>query len=274
MVCWTCPGCSGFRRPSTAWRAIPRTRLRTIEAALAAKDRATDEAVALIGRRDAAGLAQLKATLLDPLGDAVPPLVRAAVELTLWDTDPAYDPVPGLQRIPVQPENEASLGRCLRIVQADHTARDLARELQRPELGEEWLPSPEPLAAFGPGAVRLGRVAVALVQLHRGDFAAAPEALPEIADGDDRELVSFLHFYLAWQLDDVPTARRLLAAGVGQNRFLTRPDEAAVAVRTRAVLRALDENQNEAAWDLFLQLDSTAPTRPKCRAGSSAWWLG
>jgi hypothetical protein len=231
-----------------------RTRLRNLEAVLAAKDKATDEAIALIHRRDAEALAQLKETLLDPLGNSIPPFVRAAVEMTLWHANPAYDPVPGLQRIPIQPGNEVRLQQCFQHVQADHTARQLARDLQRPEQREERLPSVEPLAVFGPAAVRQGREAVALVLLHRREFSATREALPEIGDGEDRELLRFLHFYLAWHQGDLATARRLLAAGMEQNRFLAQSGEVAVGARMRALLRSLDENQAEAAWEVLLEL--------------------
>src|SRR5262249_20569833 len=77
-----------------------RTRLKAVEGALVARGRATEEAVELIRRRDHVRLRDLKAAILDDLGDAIAPLVRAAVYLAIWSGDPTYDPLPDLGRIP------------------------------------------------------------------------------------------------------------------------------------------------------------------------------
>ena len=147
-----------------------RSHLKSMEAGLVTRVKATDKALDLIGRGDVRPLRELKAAVLDPLGDIVPPLVRAAVYMTLWNADPEYDPTPDLRRIPVDPSNEARVRACVAQVQVADTLRRLAAELVRPGASAGVLPSLEPLTAFDPGVARSGRVAAALIMTRRRSF--------------------------------------------------------------------------------------------------------
>ena len=159
--------------------ATARTRLRQIEAALLTRVQATDQALALIDRGDPARLRELKEVVLDPLGDSIPPLVRAAVYVSLGNADPTYDPLSDLQRIPLDPSNEPLIQPCLTQAQTARTLRHLAAEVVRPDAAAGTLPDLLPLAGSDPGVVRAGHVAAALVLLRRQEFSAAAEVLPE-----------------------------------------------------------------------------------------------
>jgi hypothetical protein len=231
-----------------------RSRLKALEGMLVARARATDEARELVRRRDPVRLRELKETVLDSLGDALPPLLRAAVYLTLWQIDPGYDPMPELRRIPVLPGGEALLGQATSWVQAASTAHRLGEECGRLGHADRTLPPLAPLAACDAELARLGRLATGIIHLRRGDWAAARESLPEADDGADGAAVTACRFYAAWQQADVETCRAL-AATAGAQPFLARQEYAEPALRVRELLKAIGENRGELARAKLLSFD-------------------
>lgn len=235
-----------------------RERLKTMEGALLTKLKATEEAVELLRRDDVSHLRELKQAVLDGLGDAIPPTVRAAVAMTLWNADASYDPLPDLQQIPLQAENEGLIQRCIQQVRVAQTLRRLTETLWHSGASDELLPSLETLVEFDADVAAQGRLATALILLQRGDLPAAQGNVPEACPAEYQEVVDFLRFYLAWRQADLPTCRKYLAAGIDRNRYLTHGERAAAAVRVSGLLHALRAGQSERVGELVLELGGGA----------------
>ena len=228
-----------------------RTRLKQIEGSLAARAKATDEAVGLLRARDVARLRELKTAVLDPLGDALPPLVRAAVYVALWQDDSRYDPLPDLRRIVAQPPDDASVRRCIDLVQAAGDIHQICDECTARAPSNRSLPPLAPLATFGAPTARAAALAAALAHLRRGDLAAARAALPEPGEAASPAAVLAVRFRLAWGEADVETCRTLAA---GPDRPLPAQHPSAdAALLVRALLAALEEGRAGDAWSLLQQ---------------------
>ena len=183
-----------------------RARLKAIEGVLQTRTRATEEAVAYIRQWEYQKLRVLQDQVLSPLGDAIPPLVRAAVYLTLWWTKPSYDPVPDLQRIPVTPDNELALQECISQVQATRTLQDLTKLCKQSRLREEEsLPSLGTLSRVAKTSW-MGSLAITVLHLRQGQWRAAIDTLPSDCDDVDeqwRAMARYVRSYAAWQLGDL-----------------------------------------------------------------------
>ncbi len=161
--------------------ALARTKLKRIEGALVARAKAVEEAVALVRRKDYARLRDLKVTVLDSLGESIPPLVRVAVCLTVWQGDPTYDPLPELQRVTPQPGTEAVLAEAVRQVQVTQALARLREECRSTETTGPALPAPQLFASFDPEVGHRAATAAAIVHLRRGNFAVRGRRCPRCA---------------------------------------------------------------------------------------------
>lgn len=234
--------------------AAARTKLKYMEGALVSRAQATDEATRLVRRKDYARLRELNDTVLASLGDTIPTLVRAAVYLTLWQGEPQYDPLPDLQRLPRDEADEAQVNECIRQVQIAQTLRRLSAECVSADEAERVLPALAPLFEFNEQVAARGALAVALIHLRRGHFAAARDVLPATPHEQDRASHAYVSFYLAWQEGDVQTCRALLRAKGAAHPLLLRYANHTDALSARAIVQALETNQEELLLQLLLEL--------------------
>ena len=237
-----------------------RSRLKAIEGVLLTRAKAIDEAIALVEARAFEPLQVLRNEVLDPLGDAIPGAVRAAVYMTLWEGNPAYDPWSDLQQISVSAENEpetaALIDQCAAQVQFVSTLKALTRLCRQPLVPEaRSLSSLIPLTPV-PSIAAMGALAKSIVHLHQGHWQEALTSLGVEPDQEESEdaLVDGVHltrFYAAWKLGDVDQC-----AALASEQLLDRYTGWQAALRIRQLLAAVErQDEVEAAGHLARIID-------------------
>lgn len=251
--------------------------LQAVEGVLLTRARATDEAIGYVQRRAYAELRTLQDQVLEPLGDAVPAMVRAAVFITLWEGNPAYDPLPDLHTIPLPPDPEdpttALVTSCMEQVRAVATLKQLGALCGQRRLGRNTrLPSLAPLH-FDQGAAQMGALAVAVLRLRRGDWPGALDALPsepaeDQPDANDfRQMAYYVRVYSAWKLGDLERCQT-----AGPNRFLDRLEGWHTALKARRLMAALEDRDEVLALQL-LNYDGTPDTLVEPLTRTTGWLL-
>jgi hypothetical protein len=239
-----------------------RTKLKRIEGALIARAKAVEEAVTLVRNKDYPRLRDLKETVLDSLGDAIPPAVRAAVYLTVWQGDPSYDPLPELQRITPQPGTEVVLTEAIRQVQITQALTRLGDECRSLQASGSALPAQQLFTMFDPEVGQRTALAAALVQLRRGDLAGAQNSLSSIDTGSTGSLLTWVRFYLSWRQGNAAVCRALAEAEPG-NPWLSRNPSWSGALGARSLLRALDANDTDGAFRFLLAFGNGRLEHPR-----------
>jgi hypothetical protein len=186
--------------------------LKSIEGELLTRVRATEEAIEYIQRRAYPELRSFQDKVLDPLGDAIPGLIRAAVYMTIWEGDPSYDPLPALKRIPLPDEDSKitqTITACMDQVKAAQVMQELTELLNHPKkLEEKQIPSLTPLN-FEEDIARMGATASAVLWLTRREWKRALNELPSESEQNDSNeealthLLSYIRFYSGWKLGDL-----------------------------------------------------------------------
>jgi hypothetical protein len=226
--------------------ATARTRLREIEASLISRANAVEQASLLIREKRYNELSQFNASVFSHFADSISAPVRAAVHMTLWNADPAYDPLPELLRIPVQPADEALIGGCISEVRLAHAMGQLAQCLgaQSPAAPPAW----EQFESAGSEGASLAGLAAALFQIRDGKLDAATADLSRIAEESHDPLVVYTRFYVAWRQGDGGRCLAQLSKTNNDNPFLRRQHPAAViAARALSVLEALKHDRLDEA---------------------------
>lgn len=235
-----------------------RMHLNNIEGALAARAQATEEAVRLVRRKDYRRLRELKETVLESLGDAIPSPVRAAVYLTLGQDGTGYDPLPDLQRLP-RGGDDALIGRAIAQAQVARTLDQLGEECRRLD-SSRALPPLAPLSEFDDGVARRAALAAVAVQLRRGNVAGARENMPAESHEQDRESHLYARLYLAWLEGDVATCRELHDDGGASHPLVSRHPNFAAVLAAWSVIHALEANRANEAWRQLAELGGDATT--------------
>jgi hypothetical protein len=231
-----------------------RKRLTAIEGALLTRARATEEAIGYIRRQEFAKLRALQDQVLAPLGDAVPPLVRAAVYLTLWLGDPVYDPLPDLQRIPLAPEHEAAVHSSIEQVKATQTIYRLRILVGRAQLDSNEAPPALTPLTIDPEMEQLGALATAALHLRRDEWRAALAALPHLDEGarpDLQDMAEYIRLYASWK-----SGEALQLSARVSNRYLARYPRWQVAIGVRQLVHALDAGDQKQITAKLAALDS------------------
>lgn len=250
-----------------------RARLKAIEGVLRTRARATEEAVAYIEQGEHHELRALQDQVLAPLGDAIPPIVRAAVYLALWSAEPAYDPIRDLQRIPTTPDSEPHIQECIAQVQTTRVLQDLARLCRQAQLKKDGVPPALGALQHHPATAQIGSLALAVLRLRQGDWRGALEALPsDNARPDDelRGMATRIRAYAAWQLGDIEEL-----ASEDCTSYFGRSPRTRSALDARRVTAALEANNTgEIATVLGMarRLQRT-PDELVTRLTSLAFWL-
>jgi tetratricopeptide (TPR) repeat protein len=251
-------------------------RLKTIEADLLTRARATDEAIEYVRRRAYAELRPLHDHVLTPLGDAIPALVRAAVTMTLWEGDPTYDPLPDLQRIPLPGGDDPTkqlVTACMDQVRAAATMAQLADLLARPRLPTAVRTPPLTSLDFDDETARMGARASAVIRLRQGLWERAMGQLPqaqEAASEEDSDLVqmdAYARFYGAWQTGNVAAC-----AENAPNRYLSASGDWHTALDGRRLLMALEQGDGPAVLR-FLRSEIGAAIPLERLLGAVGWLL-
>ncbi|MGD2088742.1 MAG: hypothetical protein PVH61_21365 [Candidatus Aminicenantes bacterium] len=189
-----------------------RIRLKAIEAVLLTRIKATEEAADLIKKRKYKELRKFQQNVLEPLGDAVPAFVRAAVYISIWEGDPSYDPIPSLKQIPRSPDNEALLNKCISYIQAIQTIRQLKDICTRLEPSAMNLPQLTSLNV-NPEVAKIGNLAAAVVHLYSEKW---DEVLSNsYLDNQDenqwfQKFSSYVIFYAAWRAGNVSFCQQII----------------------------------------------------------------
>lgn len=253
---------------------VGRTRLKTLEGILLTRSRAAEEATSYIKQGETAKLRVLQDQVLAPLGDAVPPIVRAAVYMTLWQAELDYDPLPDLQRIPSTPETDPSVTECIVQVQITQTLRQLATLCRQQRLRDDQaLPTLTALARSKDMAWK-GALASAVLCLRQHKWRASLDALS--SEGEDieeqwRDLSNQVQFYAAWQIGDAA-----LHALPDCPTCLGRYPGARIALTARRLVAALEtDDQVLAARLLRLPESMTQDLEDTIRQSTSLvhWFL-
>lgn len=229
-----------------------RTRLKTIEGALVARAKATEEAIALLRRNDLHRLREHQAAVLAPLGDVIPSLVRAAVCLALWQADPSLNAVGYLQRLPLQPAEESLIGACIAQVRNRQTLDQLRDACTCPDPTGRVLPALDLMLAQDPQSAELVTLAAAAIRLRQGQCEAARELLAGIPGGQEQRTIRDMLFYAAWRQNDIPACREL-AAGDEPLGLLARHEHGLRGLGSRSVIWALEENKSAEAATWFME---------------------
>lgn len=242
-----------------------RIRLRTVEGALLTRAKATEEAIDCIKRQDRAALRTLYDQVLTSLGDAIPPLVRAMVVMTLWQGDPSFDPLPELEQLSVSPEHATLVAGCVSQVKAVAVARRLSQLCTAPlSTTTEIIPPALPALVSQPELEQLESLATAALHLRHGAWRLALGTLPSLKDSDRQDLqqlAAFIKFYASWQLGEF---KGLLAAR--DNPYLDRFTGWQRALAFRQIVSALEAGDERRALDLLKGLK--IQTGPKAAPGA------
>lgn len=188
--------------------ATTREHLRAIETVLLTRARAVENATEYIANRNCGKLRDLQDNVLAPLGDTIPPLIRIAVYLMLWESDAVYDPIPDLQRIPYTEETSAWIDRAILQVLFYQVVQTLTTLCRTPQSTDVPLPAVTALKE-STVALALGQLATSLIHLTRAEWEQVRgvdvDALPEMA-----QFEPFIRFYAAWQMADIKTSSALM----------------------------------------------------------------
>ena len=214
-----------------------RTRLRNIQAALTSRALATEEAVSLMRAGRTAELRDLAQTVLESAGESIPPLVRAAVHLTLWRDDPSYDPLPALRRIAAAPDEEELIAQCIREVRIGQAVRQLTDGCFG---SSDVMPPTDALTGADGDLASLGALAAAILHARRGELEVARRLLPA---GDGDPLLAQIRFHVAWRERDAAVCLELTP-------WIDDP-RAWLAVPLLAVMRIAEGAQGGPVWELL-----------------------
>ena len=180
------------------------TSLKTIQGVLVARAKATQEAMRLVDNGDKASLLLFKKEVLDPIRETVPPLIRAAVVMTLWENDPTWDPLPELHTLDCGPEERSQIDRCIALVRTLHALRLMSTACRSPKSGTQDIEALKPSFTNDMMATTHA-LGAALVQLKSGQPEKALAILDDTAETSDPILTSrrqYLDFYAAWHAMD------------------------------------------------------------------------
>jgi hypothetical protein len=223
-----------------------RTRLREIEASLISRANAVEQASLLIREKRYRELHEFNASVLSHFAESIPAPVRAAVQMTLWNADPTYDPLPELLRVPVQPADEALIGRCINEVKLARAMGQLAQCL-----GPQSTAAPPAFERFesaGAEGASLASLAAALLHIRDDKLEAAVADLSQITEDSQDPLVVYARFYVAWRQGDGDRCLAQLSKSNNDNPFLRRQHHAAlVAARALSLLEALKNDRLDEA---------------------------
>lgn len=229
--------------------ATARNRLREIEAILTSRANAVQRTTALIREKRYPELREFAATVLAHFAESIPSNVRAVVHVALWSEDRSYDPLPALRQIPTGPANEGLIADCIAEVTLFRAVGQLAADLQSRSSAAP--PALDQFAGAGPDGMRLAALAGAVAHIRNGANVLAASLLDQIPDDTGDPLVAYLRFYVLWRQGDSRGALAILDRSAG-NPFLQRlrPEDRA-AVRTRALIQALEGDRLDEALDLL-----------------------
>ena len=245
------PGPAQLARFSAAISAVthdhPSEKLRAIEGELITKSHAIDETLALVARRDVPRLREMHETILADLGDAIPPLTRVLVLMTIWQTNPSVDPLPELVALAARGDADGLIGQAIAQVQTAQTLSRL-RDLCLAPPDDSPLPPLAPLAAFDPGVSARASLAAALISLRRGGDGQMVRSLLNAAAADpDQTLVAVISMLNAWQSGDPQTFQNLVQANAGSPHPVIRHalahQEGIAAACTMQALKAGDDSR-------------------------------
>lgn len=220
-------------------------RLRAIEGELISKARAIDESLSLVARRDVVRLRELHATLLAELGEAIPPTVRALVAMTIWQSDPSFDPLPELVAQLARGDAGGLFEQAIAQVQAAQTMAKLRQLCLSPE-DMSALPALGPLSAVDAQAGARAALASALITLRRGDLPQFRSMLSAATAETDPVLPVIVRMVGQWQSGEPGAFRDTLQSLSGNSHPIVRHGEShhpgiAAACLLHA-LRAVDED--------------------------------
>jgi len=228
--------------------------LRSIEAELVNRAKATEEAARLIRAGAHDELLALYETVLLPLGEAIPPLARAAVVMTLWDHGRLSDPASALPRPPLSPEIDRRIDACNHQIRVRETFTLLTRQCMHAAASSAEhplrLPSLTPLAEAADHR-RLGALASAVIHLCQGHGSAALGTVPPLSntlEDSDRSLIAYVVFRAAWAVGDLEAIQRSMTAGA-RSRWLPRRRRIRRAVEARCLLAALETERETVVLD-------------------------
>ena len=201
-----------------------RKRLNYIRGVLLTRINATDEAVMLVENGAYDELKQFNIQILKPLGDGIPALVRAAVYLSIWKGDNAYDPLPELKKIIPDPSEDALINDVIRQVELNNIVRLLISECKKNVPVSEPLPSLS-LLSFDQKTEALGKMAATLINLKKEQYQDAFATVSSIHSALEtplRESLDYLKFYAAWKTIQVPVCLEISEKG---NHYISQHNE-------------------------------------------------
>jgi hypothetical protein len=231
-----------------------RAKLKTIQGTLAARAKATEEAIHLIQNNRFHQLADLKQVILDKMGGSIPPLVRASICMTIWIGNPDYDPLPELKALLQHPGIEHLISQCIAQVELVQAVGKLRRMCLDPASATEIVPSSEALAGFDAGMGQLAALAGAVIYLRRCETQLARRLIEKTIEYSSQEKIVFIRFYIAWKNKNADECQALLNST--HAGWITSLPGSPKAVKLMALLNAL-EQQGANSWELFLALAET-----------------
>ncbi len=233
-----------------------RQALSEIEGELTVRLQAATEAHALVAKGDMERLADLHRGVLAPMGQALPAALRAAVALSLWMHDPAFDPLPELTRLAAGNPDDRLLQESLAQVRVGQGLRRLAKLCRAARPSAQELPPLQPLRESHPLVGELASLAASLVLFRQGELDAARRSLPgQPVAGLERGQLKLRLGILAAQ-EDYQACQAMIQ---DQNPGLGLPPRAQRGLLTAALLKAVEQGERERAGQLLASLSQVLP---------------
>jgi len=240
-----------------------RQRLKTIEGALITRANAVEEAQDLLVDKNYKGLERFYSKILEPLGEAIPARIRAAVCLSLWEQDPSRNILGELKQIGTDQDSKTILNKCIEQVQSIHLIKQLTAACRKVEKTDQILPSIEPLAG-NPRAHNLCRIAVALTHLYNGKWQQADTCIKSVSDPVpeyQEHTLANISFYIAWKTNDLFTCQSLTSEKI-KHLKLNGISNVSSALTARLLLVAIENRKENETIKIISQLCPDFNTQP------------
>lgn len=244
--------------------------LQNIAGILLNRSQATERAIEYIQADDHARLKVLYDEILVALGDIVPPLIRAAVYMYLWEADPQFNPLPDLRRIPITADTEDHISRCIEKVQFLNAVQEITDHMRTLHTGlPDDLIISYVVVNRQPYALALFQLSHNLISLLQGDWTSLEQL--HIDDQTKLQMIDdYLRFYSLWQQGQYEVCHDIVIEGQG-NRYLIPYRSLVESVKLRTLVNNLDNGRHELVshdlWRVHIVSDLLTPV------GFSSWFF-